>query len=378
MPNKSTKKVVLIVSQLGAGGAERAAVSLASSLSDLNWQVSIVSLIERGRSECFYSVPDKIDFIPLGLGTFHPFIVARFLQYQYLSRKLKTALLKIKPDICIAFSDWINAFCCFFRQSIPGPLVLSEQIPLSAAPVPMAWKRLHAAFSGRADAIVGVSQECIAEACTRHPLPCTVIPGPFAININLQPIDAKFLERPKKIVCVGRLAHQKGYDILLDALNYIKPVLPGWNVDIYGEGDLRSALRRKIQKFSLEEIVTLKGLSSSYDEIYGDAQLFVLASRVEGFPHVLYEAMLHRLPIIATKCSSAILSIICDKENGFIVPNNDPWRLGVTIGNLIENADLRKNLHESQSSIKVFNELANSHIHWDELLRQILSREITS
>ena len=79
-----------------------------------------------------------------------------------------------------------------------------------------------------------------------------------------------------------------------------------------------------------------------------DADIFVLSSVTEGFPRVLYEAMAHRLPIVTTDVGG-IPFLMQDGLNARVVKSGDIYALSEAIINVLEDAQLRKNIIKASS-----------------------------
>lgn len=103
---------------------------------------------------------------------------------------------------------------------------------------------------------------------------------------------------PIRVLASGRLDHQKGFDVLLQALCCIRS--PELACTIVGEGKERDTLCDMIQSLSLEQRVTLRGLVPDVLPVLGESDIFVLPSRAEGLSNSLLEAMRSGLPCIAT------------------------------------------------------------------------------
>jgi glycosyltransferase involved in cell wall biosynthesis len=106
-----------------------------------------------------------------------------------------------------------------------------------------------------------------------------------------------------KILFVGRLDIEKGLLELLKAISNL--LLKGHNVslDLVGDGGDLGVIESEIQILGLTNIVTLNGSIQNgalLKEFYYRADIFVLPSYHEGFPRVIYEAMLSRVPVVTT------------------------------------------------------------------------------
>ena len=136
-------------------------------------------------------------------------------------------------------------------------------------------------------------------------------------SLSFYPSEVSKCEN-KKIISVGRLEYQKGYDILIEVWKGVFEKHKDWILEIYGEGSLRKELEEKIEKLGLENSLLLKGTVSNIQEKYLESSIYVMTSRYEGLPMVLIEAMACGLPLVSFDCPCGPKDVITDKEDGYI------------------------------------------------------------
>jgi glycosyltransferase involved in cell wall biosynthesis len=107
-----------------------------------------------------------------------------------------------------------------------------------------------------------------------------------------------------------------------------------------GSGDLESAVRQRAA--GLPRVV-VAGFREDVPRLLGAADLFVLASRNEGLPLAVMEAMAHGLPVAATRAGGTA-ELLSEGVEGFTVPVNDPHALGAALGRLLDEEALRLRL----------------------------------
>ncbi|MBN2692057.1 MAG: glycosyltransferase [Burkholderiaceae bacterium] len=190
----------------------------------------------------------------------------------------------------------------------------------------------------RVDAIVCVSKGIEAEvkACCPSAASYTrTIYNPVASKAqiahclqNLRPREPQV--GPWRIVGLGRLTAQKGFDVLIKAAGLL-PASPDWLIDIYGDGPLRAVLHQSIQRHGLEGRVTLCGYTADPAAALELADVFVLPSRHEGFGLVLVEAMLHGAQVIAADCPQGPREILDGGRFGQLVPVGDAAALAAAL-----------------------------------------------
>jgi len=202
-----------------------------------------------------------------------------------------------------------------------------------------------------------------AVTCTaghRDHLAGLATPGKVTLSyhgLDLERFPPRAGERPVKdgsdpyhpvvILSVGRAVEKKGYDILLQALARI-PATVHWRFIHVGGGALSAALRGLARDLHVADHIDFRGALAQEDvlQLYRDADLFVLASRVarsgdrDGLPNVLMEAQSQGLACIASD-TAAIPELIDDRETGRLVPPERPQALTDALVELIGDPALR-------------------------------------
>lgn len=104
-------------------------------------------------------------------------------------------------------------------------------------------------------------------------------------------------------LAVGRLAHQKGFDRLLDACRKLKDSGRSFRLQILGEGPERSALEKRIEDLHLQDTVELLGFRENPYPYVRAADCVVCSSRYEGFSTVVTESLILGKPVVTTPCT---------------------------------------------------------------------------
>ena len=126
-----------------------------------------------------------------------------------------------------------------------------------------------------------------------------------------------------KLISVGRLAPQKGYDRLLPIIKRLYDNGHNISLTILGEGSERNKLEEYIAKNNLENIVSLPGFTPNPYSIIKEHDLFVCSSRAEGYSTAVTEALILGLPVITTDCSGMRELLGENNEYGVVVQNDE-------------------------------------------------------
>jgi glycosyltransferase involved in cell wall biosynthesis len=135
-----------------------------------------------------------------------------------------------------------------------------------------------------------------------------------------------------RLLCLGRLAIQKGFDLALTALASIADRFPLVRLVIAGDGQERPALERQVIEFGLKDRVKFLGWVSP-DEVpalLNTATMVLMPSRWEGLPSVVLQASMMARPVVATPVGG-LSEVVAHQQTGLLVPPEDPVRLAEAI-----------------------------------------------
>lgn len=205
----------------------------------------------------------------------------------------------------------------------------------------------------RADRIVAPSAAIREDLISAFDVPAekiTVINNPVDVE-RLRSMMQERVEHPwfhesgiPVVVAAGRLARQKGFDILLKAFRMVIDSGVCARLVILGDGELRAEVSGLISTLALSANVALLGHQRNPFKYMSRADLFVLSSLWEGFPNALLEAMACGAPVISTDCPSGPSEIIQDGTNGILVPTGRPEDLAREMVCLLGNDAFRRDI----------------------------------
>lgn len=174
----------------------------------------------------------------------------------------------------------------------------------------------------------------------------------------------------KRVVAVGRLTEQKGFDYLLNIWNMIESTHPDWELEIIGQGEDEQKLKQQANALGLGHVL-FSPPSNDIQSKLRNASIYALSSRYEGFPMVLLESTALALPIVAFNCLTGPNEIVEEGRNGYLVPTFDEGLFAKRLSALMDDAELRNRLGNESYDISKQYTVEAIFQQWVELIEKI-------
>ena len=342
------KLIYCIASVYNPGGMERVL------LNKLHWWVQredyeliVVTTDQAGRPP-FYDFPPEVRMIDLGLNysadnVRSPLakIFSYFRKRRLHRRRLTELLLQEKADIVVSLYPSESSFIPMIKDGSKKVLELhycklfriqyGRKGLLGMADRFRTWQDER--IVRRFDRFVVLTRQ---DAELWGPLPnLTVIP-----NAALAVPQIKHQKGTHRVIAVGRLDYQKGFDRLIDAWARLPEHLrQTWRLDIFGQGEWRESLQAQIRRRGIDTSARINAPTQNIFEEYAASDFLVMSSHYEGFPMVMIEAMACGLPVISFDFLCGPRDIIRPGENGLIVPEGDVTALSDAMRHLMKNPE---------------------------------------
>jgi glycosyltransferase involved in cell wall biosynthesis len=330
-------RVALYTDSTGRGGAEQ---SVANLLGDLHDEIEVTLLgVDRE--------------IVTWLAAFRPGIEVRLLppvrnKYDLgpIAAHIR-AMKELRPTVLHANLRWIAScqYAIVAGLLTPGVRVLAvEQCPMPmSSRLQVALKRIT---SGRLDAhiAVGVRSARLLEEMLKLP------PGSVRTiynGVTEPPDDGLCRSSSRPLVgSLGRLSHEKGFDVLVQAVAKLDQA----ELVLVGDGPERPVLEALARQLGVSDRVRITGWQEDGRTQLPTFDVFVLPSRFEGFPLAIPEAMLEGLPVVATSVGS-VPEAVLHGETGFLVPADDADALATAIAEVLADPERARRMGERGRSL---------------------------
>lgn len=337
-------RLVLIISSLGIGGAERVLVTLAGAWVRQGHAVRIITF-QAKPAELPFPIDDavQVEFLNCAVSFRRP--LAAFVKLPLLLSKLRKAMLASHAERAISFMDQTNLITIIALAGTGIHLTVAERCdPLRSSlmdlPLPRlvlrAVHRIREKLYSRATRVVIQTDRARERFASPLRERAVVIPNPVSTPKTVLSDYTKPV-----VVALGRLVRQKRFDVLISAFATLKDEFPDWQLIVFGNGPQRQALQKQIDDANVGDRILLPGAVKDPSEAFNHGSIFVLSSESEGFPGALCEAMAHGLPAISTDCEFGPAEIVTDEMDGILVPINDPQLLAHALTRLIKSPELR-------------------------------------
>ena len=384
------KKIVYVLKSFAVkAGTERVMSDKMNYLADHGYSVTLFTY-EQGEHSLAFPLHPSIRHIDLGTrfflvekyGYLKRFYMMAKMRHRFRNR-LQTILNEIQPDILITTTYSIKLIdiilsvkttACRLVESHVACYTVKKSFDYRNKPLLRSlavwYDRIMLGKVTQADSLITLTQGDADD--WRHytsnviviPNPVTYIPETISSHDGCE----------HRIICVGRLHEQKGFDMLIEAFALISDQCPEWKIDIYGEGSCKDMLEKRIDHYNLCGRININNPTGNIYDEYQSSDFFVLSSRYEGFALVLIEAMSCGIPCVAFRCKYGPEDIIEDGKNGLLADNGNVkdladkmlWIIKHREERLLMGEQARKDIHKY--------ELNAIMIKWHELFESLMNQ----
>lgn len=315
------RKKIIVFAQSAVGGAERMSVTITKSLDRKKFEV-VYYLVgptdDKGKAPLQEFIPNDMK-VHCVVGSNPLFMIGKYLRI----------LLKERPDIVFSSVININNKLLLLRNLFKKTkfIVRCDNYLYTYTD---RQRRIIDKTYHRADIIIAQTEEMKQELIDEMHISedkVVALQNPVdteTINKKIQQGKNPYSNNGKvRYVASGRFAHQKGFDLLVEAFAIVKKQQLEAELYIVGRKDggcedYYNEVKQLIEKYELQNSVKCVGFQNNPYVYIKYADCFVLSSRWEGLPNVMIESLYLGTPVAAFKCIPVIGRIVTDDADGYL------------------------------------------------------------
>ena len=377
------KIVYCMASVYNPGGMERVLLNKVRYLWEQGGNELTIVTTDQGGRPPFYAFPEGVQMVDLDVNYTEDLQkrtldrIFSFLRRRHLHRKRLTAFLMAeKADIVVSLYPSESSFIPSIRDGSKKVLELhfNKFFRLQYA---------RGGLLGWIDRFRTWQDERIVRRFDRFVVLTHEDASYWGALPNLQVIPNAALTVPetawnpdsRRVIAVGRLDYQKGFDRLVDAWALLpRDLRDSWHLDIFGQGEWEVMLRERMRKRGVEDSACVNPPTKEIMREYAASAFLVMSSHYEGFPMVLIEAMASGLPGVCFTFPCGPRDIIENEENGLLVPEGDIPALAEAMERLMRDPALRKRMSAKAREITDTYSEQNVMQQWIQCFNSLLSR----
>jgi len=298
------KRILFVTGNLDRGGAQRVLSLLANYYAAEGTETHVAMLLN---NTVGYDI--------------HPQIILHDLSCQgsYIKnafrmiRKLKSAVIEIKPEIVVSFAGRVNLITMLAAKNKGIPILVSERNDPLHDRRNRIERWLCKRSYGKADKVVFQTKyqsKVYEKTCKKNSV---IIGNPIAAPVY----EGEHIK--KDIVCVGKLMDQKNHPMMIRAFARLANEFPDKQVFIYGDGPKHNELQELINELRMSDRIHLCGNTDKIFDVLHEYQYFVMCSNYEGMSNALLEAMISGMVCVTTNWNG-VEEIVTDGVNGYLIP----------------------------------------------------------
>lgn len=355
-------KIAVVIDSMTSGGAQRVVAHLVSAWIADGRSVDLITFA--GRDQDFYALPSEVVREVVGGRGNSTNPLAAIIANGRRILRLRRALRASESSVVLSFITSMNVLTILAGFGLGKRIVVSERNDPVRQDPGRIWRTLRRWTYRWAGAVTANSDHAVAVMAAYVPREkLATVPNPVHLP-QKQASPAK----SSAILNVGRLVPQKGQADILTAFADVVRKRQSWRLTILGEGTCRQSLAKQAMSLGLQKLCQLPGNVPDPSGHYRSAAVFVLASRYEGTPNTLLEAMAHGLACIVPDCLPGALEHVEDGVSGVVYRAGEDSELARCMAILMDDPALRARL--GAAARERMGKLSPDYVlrRWDEVL----------
>ncbi|RGU93394.1 glycosyltransferase [Clostridium sp. AF15-17LB] len=337
-------KVMLLISDLGMGGAENITMNIAKYINKEEFEVKVVSMFSR--EYCVDKYKDIIDENRLQVTFLNKKPGLDLSIVRELMRLFKTE----KPDVihthrysCI-YALIPSVICRLpVRMHTVHNIARNELPQLYQKIMRFAYKHLHVTPVAINESVKKSIEENYGLSSKQIPL--------IKNGVDISKLYSNTNVGDKiTLINVGRFSPQKNHSLLIECFKDIVANYPDAELILVGDGELKADVQIRVNAAEIAGKVIFVGNVSDVENYLARADIFVMSSDYEGLPLSVIEAMASGLPVVSTK-AGGVVDLVHDGENGILVDVGDKDNFVGAVLSLIKDRESLKKMGEVSRKI---------------------------
>lgn len=363
-------RLTLIIADLTRGGAQRVLSDLANSWAQRGHNVTLVTC--DATQPPAYDLCRAVNLVRLGLGGVSNNPLQGLARNLHRATVLRRTIRASRPDLVISFIEMTNIIAILATVGLPTPLIISERCP-PLVELGWIWSTLRRLLYRFADVLVCETDKTVQRFRAISRVPAVAITNGLNLPSVPRLITEKTLrERGYTLIGMGRLAPEKGFDLLISAFAKVAPSHHDWTLAIYGDGPLLQELQAQAASLHISERVYFGGVVTDPFVRFAAADLFALSSRYEGSGMALLEAMGCGLAAVSFDCPEGPREIIRNGVDGILVPPEDVFALAAALDRLMGDSSERQRLAARALEVRERFSMEKALFQWQRLFNELL------
>jgi GalNAc-alpha-(1->4)-GalNAc-alpha-(1->3)-diNAcBac-PP-undecaprenol alpha-1,4-N-acetyl-D-galactosaminyltransferase len=240
-------------------------------------------------------------------------------------RALRRILARLDSPLLVSMGTPLNVITLLAAKGMEMRVVISERGDAKAMRKGWLWGGITAKLYERAHTVTANSRALVDQMrAFVSPRKLAFVPNPLWVERG-HGRDREYDIAPSTpvVLTVARLAPEKAPDVLLDAFALCAKEFGPSRLALVGQGQMEAALRLQAARLGIAERIDWYGVVRDPLPHYDAARVFVLASRIEGTPNALLEAMGCGVPVIVSDGTPGPLEVVEHGVTGLVVPVDD-------------------------------------------------------
>lgn len=372
-------RITIVIAGLGGGGAERVCVNLANAWIDRGYQPTILTISQNSRPSA-YAIDARVVLRDIGWPRWarsyelNAAAIAPIMRGLQAARcpelihdikmlaLLRYAILTTDPDVVVSMIDQTNVRVLAAMHEAIAPVIVCEVTDARRVTL-RSWQHAREALYPRAAAVVAPDQ-AIADWFSARGAKATAIANPLFPPSVFIPVKTTSRRR---VVTLSRLSMEKRPEWLLRAFAIVSKKQQAWDLEFYGLGPQKNTLEHLAEKLAPDRIRFHGFTHDPYTPLNG-ADLFVSASRIEGFGNAIWEALASGVPVIAMDAGPSVNKLVRHGIDGLIVKENSVAALAAALERLMNNEEERKSYASRAPEVIDRFSYEAALTQWDKLL----------